>query len=211
MNALERNADILGVGMFVDVGQTFLYQTIGREIQWFGKAIQGAAGVQAKACMGQPLTPLVDAMFDRRDQTKLVEPHGPKAPDHVGDRAVDMVGRTHDRLSALQAHLRIMTCALLDRKRIQFDRIDRLAELIVQFTRQPLVLNVKDPQILLCQFPVLREHRRDSCFGPRAPLELTLDMSITPPRQPHETEQEHDHADGPFIELQRFDAACGRI
>src|SRR5262249_21723586 len=140
---------------------------------------------------GQPRAPLIDETLDRRGEPELVEADRTQSANHAAHGRVHVVHALDDAARG-PARERLVAPAVANRDRVELDRVEILAQLVVQLAREMLALLFLRTNVALHELAVHRERACEACLGLLARRQLRARLPMAPAREPHEAERQHD-------------------
>jgi len=152
------------------------------------------------------LAPAVDAMLERARQAELVEADGPQTPDHAAYLPIDVARTLHETERYAMNLLLASAGQIADARGVERDRVQVLAQLIVQFARQMAALEFLRLQRLIGETPVVGKQAFGLLFQHAAAAQFAARLAIAAPCEPCKADGEHTQRARQFVELEALEA-----
>ncbi len=124
--------DAACIGVLRNIGQALLRHAVQRDIQQFPQMFEVSLRCKLNGHCGEPAAPHFDMILERRRQPEFVQPRRTQLARHIAHHRVHVIGDAYDSLRAVTNNRRVAAGGITNRHRIDLDRVEMLAQLIVQ-------------------------------------------------------------------------------
>jgi hypothetical protein len=163
--AFDANLDGGRLGMPRHVGEAFLDDPVQRHVDLLAEPIELTLELERAAHARVAPLPLVHQVAQRVRETELVQGDRAQPLHEAARHVVHPTRHVDDRLRALGDLSRRRVRVIADHGRVELDRVEALAELVVQLAREAAPLLFLREQILLRQPAVLGERVGELALG----------------------------------------------
>jgi hypothetical protein len=186
-----------------NIGQRLLHQPEKDECPGFGQCIQIRSANHFDLCRGQARAPFIGAILERRHQSEFVQADRAQLANQTPQDFINPIDIGYHRVRGL-GNLRPILRGFPNRHRIQLDRIDVLAQFIVQIAGQSFTFMLLHVDILQCQSLIFDQGFGQLVVRRDAQFQLPLRLEISPGREPNEADGHCQENQRQLVELQPF-------
>ena len=198
---LERDPHVPRARVLRRVGQALLHDAEQRDVRRFAEVALDHGTGELEADRRHATAPSFDAVVDRRGEAQLVEPRRTQPPDDVVHDALDVVDDRDDALRRASDLGHSGVAGVAHRHRIDLDRVERLAELVVQLARELPSLLLQQAHVVAREPLVGRERGAQLLLRREPRAELAPRLAHAPPREPGERRSDEQQHAGQLVQM----------
>jgi hypothetical protein len=193
--------DLPGLRVPADVVERFLHEPVDREVLLLAHRVDIGIDLEPGADVRMAGVPALDDVLERGGQAELVEANRPEPAQHVADGSVHVI-RDVDDLARRSVDVgRAVGGPVAYRNGIDLDRVQMLAQLVVQLPRELLAFLFLHEHVRERQPAVLGERFGEPFLGRDALCQLRAGFPRPAPGEPRQRNGEEQQSPGQLVEL----------